>query len=157
MNWRLCEKGWNLMSEKLLLIGGGGHCKTVIEAFESRNNFEQIGIIDLPENIGKYILDCKVIGSDQDLKQLRHKYNNAFISMGSIGDPSKRIALFRLLQELQFKLPTIIDKTAYVSPYAKISEGTFVGKSAVVNADTVVDHCAILLFFSHSTGCCHKW
>lgn len=137
------------MNRKLLLIGGGGHCKTVIEAIESTNHYNEIGIIDMKHNIGKSVLKRPIIGSDQDLKKLRVQgYEHAFISMGNIGDPTKRLALYHLVKELKFQVPIIIDRTAHVSNYAKILEGTFVGKNVIVNADVVIDECVIL-----NTGC----
>lgn len=137
------------MNEKLLLIGGGGHCKTVIEAIESKNHYNEIGIIDTKNNIGKFILKQPIIGTDQDLKKLREQgYNHAFISMGSIGVPSKRMALYRLIKELQYYVPVIVDKAAHVSKYAIISEGAFVGKNVIVNADAMIGECVIL-----NSGC----
>lgn len=137
------------MNKKLLLIGGGGHCKTVIEAIESNNYYNEIGIIDTSNNIGKFILQHPIIGADQDLKKLREQgYEYAFISLGSIGDPTKRISLYRLVKELQFQIPIIIDRTAHVSQYAKISEGVFAGKNVILNADTMIGECVLL-----NTGC----
>lgn len=133
------------MNKKLLLIGGGGHCKTVIEAIESTNAYDDIGIIDLAKNIGEKILNNLIIGSDRDLNELREKgYTDAFISMGSIGHSLKRQALYQMIKELKFKLPIIIDKTANVSSYSQISEGTFIGKKVIINADTVIGKCVIL-------------
>ena len=36
----------------LILIGGGGHCKSVIEAAESAG-YRILGVLDLPEKVGK--------------------------------------------------------------------------------------------------------
>lgn len=138
-----------MMSKKLLLIGGGGHCKIVIEAVESTGAFDQIGIIDLPENIGKSILSQKIIGEDQDLIKLKDAgYNHAFISLGSIGDPTKRMKLFQMISQLKFQLPIIIEKSAIISQSARISAGTYVGKNVIVNANAVIGKAAIL-----NTGC----
>ena len=47
----------------LILVGGGGHCKSVIDVAEQAG-FEINGILDLPENIGKTILNYSIVGSD---------------------------------------------------------------------------------------------
>ena len=39
--------------EKIILIGGGGHCKSVIDIIETENKFQIAGILDLPEKVGK--------------------------------------------------------------------------------------------------------
>jgi FlaA1/EpsC-like NDP-sugar epimerase len=53
--------------KKLILIGGGGHCKSCIEVIESTGEFEIIGILDLPSKIGEKVLDYEIIGSDDDI------------------------------------------------------------------------------------------
>ncbi|MGJ0342804.1 acetyltransferase, partial [Aliarcobacter cryaerophilus] len=45
------------MKEKIVLIGGGGHCHSVIDVIEQTNKYEIIGIVDTKENIGKKVLD----------------------------------------------------------------------------------------------------
>ena len=37
------------MKEKIVLIGGGGHCHSVIDVIEQENKYEIIGIIDTKE------------------------------------------------------------------------------------------------------------
>ena len=50
----------------LILVGGGGHCKSVIEAAESMG-LAIGGIFDLLENVGGRILGYPVIGTDDDI------------------------------------------------------------------------------------------
>lgn len=38
---------------KIILIGGGGHCHSVIDVIEQENRFNIAGIIDKKEHIGK--------------------------------------------------------------------------------------------------------
>ena len=54
--------------ENILLIGGGGHCKSVIDVIELENKFTVAGIIDKKELLGVDILGHKVIGCDDDLE-----------------------------------------------------------------------------------------
>lgn len=137
------------MNKKLLLAGGGGHCKTVIEAVESVVEYNEIGIVDVIANIGKDVLGYQIIGSDTDLIDLKNKgYKNAFVSMGSIGNSNKRMELFLLLKELGFFIPSIIDRSANVSNYSSILEGVFVGKNVIINAGSEIGRGVIL-----NTGC----
>lgn len=138
-----------MMSEKLLLIGGGGHCKTVIEAIESQNCYDEIGIIDVSENVGKQILSCKIVGTDLELNRFFNDgFKNAFIAMGTIGNPYKRISLYMKLKEQGFSLPTISHRSASISQYARIAEGSLIAKNVIINADTTIGKCTIL-----NTGC----
>ena len=47
----------------LILIGGGGHCKSVIDVAESAG-YRIAGILDRPEEFGKKILNYEVIGNE---------------------------------------------------------------------------------------------
>jgi sugar O-acyltransferase (sialic acid O-acetyltransferase NeuD family) len=130
--------------QKLILIGGGGHCKSCIDVIEQEGRFEIAGILDIPAKIGTEILGYPVIGSDNQLPELSHHYAHFFITIGQIGLPDARLGLFKLLKELKLELPVIISPLAYVSRHAKISEGTIVMHDAVVNAHaTVGKNCII--------------
>ena len=55
------------MHKPLIFIGGGGHCKSVIEVAESAG-YSILGILDMPENVGNEVLpDHRVIGTDDDI------------------------------------------------------------------------------------------
>lgn len=124
-------------NHKLLLLGGGGHCKSVIDSLLSSNRYTKIGIIDTEENIGESICNIPIIGCDDDLQELYQKgFNQAFVTVGSIGNPSLRIKLFKKIEQIGFEIPNIIDQTAIISTYVKMANGIFVGKNAVINAGT---------------------
>jgi hypothetical protein len=49
---------------KIILVGGGGHCKSCIDVIEQEAKFDIAGIIDMPEKQGQKILDYEFIGAD---------------------------------------------------------------------------------------------
>ena len=53
------------MKRPLILVGGGGHCKSVIEAAESAGCFIK-GILDIPSQVGEEVLGYTIIGTDND-------------------------------------------------------------------------------------------
>ena len=57
--------------KNLILVGGGGHCKSVIEAAESAG-YNILGVLDTPENVGKQVLAYSVIGTDDDILPLEN-------------------------------------------------------------------------------------
>lgn len=133
------------MNKKLLLIGGGGHCKSILDSLLKRNNYSEIGIIDKEENIGKFKLGVPIIGSDDDLVKLYQRgYNCAFITLGSVGNPSLRIKLFNMLEKIGFEIPNIIDLTAVISENVKLGRGIFIGKNSVVNVGSSIGAGAII-------------
>lgn len=126
----------------LILVGGGGHCKSVMEAAESAG-YHILGVLDLPENVGKRILSAKVIGTDDDIPYYVDKASFV-VTVGFITDPGIRIRLFNRIKESGGQLATVIASTAYVSKYATIGEGTVVLHQAFVNADAQIGKNVIL-------------
>ena len=110
------------MSKKdILLIGGGGHCKSVIDVIEVENKFNIVGIIDKIDKVGENVLDYQIIGSDEDIPKLKKVVNFAFISAGQIRDYSFRSNMFIKLKELNFNIPVIISPISYVSKYSTVT------------------------------------
>ncbi|MGV8155245.1 MAG: acetyltransferase [Alkaliphilus sp.] len=133
------------MNKKILLIGGGGHCKSVVDSLLQANQYSEIGIIDKKENIGILTLSIPVIACDDDLPELYEEgYRHAFITVGSIGNTKLRIKLFEMIDKIGFEIPSIIDDTAIVSKHARIKKGVFVGKNAVINAGTSIGEGTII-------------
>lgn len=131
---------------RLLLIGGGGHCTSVIDSLLSCERlYDRIAIIDMPEKCGEKLLGVDIIGSDDDLEELYAKgYKYAFITLGSVGNPSKRIAAYSRLQEIGFIIPNIIDNSAIVSSNVCMGNGVYIGKRAVVNTGVQIGDCCII-------------
>lgn len=131
----------------LVLIGGGGHCKSVIEAAESAG-YQILGVLDMPEEVGKDILSTKVIGTDDDIPTYVDKAEFV-ITVGFIKNPAIRIKLYNKVKEVGGRLATIVASTAHVSKYATIGEGTVVMHQAFVNAGAKVGNNVILNTFSN--------
>ena len=147
----------------LILVGGGGHCKSVLDAAESAG-YSILGVLDMPEEVGKEILSTKVIGTDDDIPSYVDKAEFV-ITVGFIKNPTIRIKLYNRIKEASGKLATIVASTAYVSKYAEIGEGTVVlhqafvnagakvGKNVILNTATNIEHDAVIGDHCHiSTG-----
>ena len=131
------------MKPKLILIGGGGHCKSCIDVIEQENKFIIAGIVDINTSISD-LLGYPLLGHDDDLAKLKLSYDYALITIGQIKTPAIRIRLLDYAKSLGFKLPTIISPRAYVSKHAKIGNGTIVMHDALINAGAIVgDNCII--------------
>ena len=121
------------MKRPLILIGGGGHCKSVIEVAESVG-YEIKGILDMPDEVGKEVLPGhKVIGTDDEIPQYVEECD-FIITVGFIKNPALRIKLYNKVKEAGGKMATVIASTAHVSKYSTIGEGTVVMHQAFVNA-----------------------
>lgn len=131
------------MNQKpLILLGGGGHCKSVIDVAESVG-YTILGILDKPELVGTKVLDYEIIGTDDDIPQYVDKAE-FLITVGQIKSPAIRQKLAALVEQAGGRFATVIANDAYVSKYARIGKGTVIMHKAVVNADANIgEHCII--------------
>lgn len=131
---------------RLVLIGGGGHCKSVLDSVLAMDIFAEIVITDPDLPIGSEVLGREVVGNDSMLSELINtgEFTEAFVTVGSIQTASLRKKLVNTALQLGFNFPTIIDPTACVSKTASIGAGSFIGKHAVINAEAQIgSHCII--------------
>ena len=128
----------------LLVVGCGGHSRSLIDLIESIGKWQICGLVGLPNQVGTRVLGYPVIGSDQDLPTLRVQYPAAVIGIGQIPEPTLRQRIAAELTDIGFQIPLMISPHAYVSPHAQLGVGTTVFHSVIVNAGAIVDsHCIL--------------
>lgn len=131
--------------KEVILLGGGGHCKSIIDAIESLGEYTIAGIVDIEENIGEVIYGVTIIGKDDDLKLFYNKgIKHAFIAVGSIGDVEVRKKLYNKAKEVGFEFPFIRDASSIIARNVVIEEGVFIGKGVIINSDTSIKANAII-------------
>lgn len=133
--------------QNLILVGGGGHCKSVIDVAESAG-YNILGILDMPEEVGKTVLGYKVVGTDDEIPQYVGKAEFV-ITVGFIKNPTIRIRIFDRIKSAGGRLATIVASTARVSKYAEVGEGTVVMHHAFVNAGAKIGRNCIINTFSN--------
>ena len=121
----------------IILIGGGGHCVSVIDVIENDNKFNILGILDsnIKEN---NVLGYKILGGDNLISELVNENTYFLITVGQIKSYSTRKKIAKILIENKAKLATIISSIAYVSKHATIGEGSVIMNGAVVNANSTI-------------------
>jgi sugar O-acyltransferase (sialic acid O-acetyltransferase NeuD family) len=130
--------------KSLILIGGGGHCRSCIDVIEAERQYKIAGIVNQLGGSQDQILGYDVLGSDEDLPELLNKHSNAMITVGQIKSADLRVQLFQQVQKLGFVLPTIISPRAYVSKDASLGVGTIVMHDALVNTGAKIGNNCIL-------------
>gem|GEM_PF-152710 len=168
---RMANSNNSTNSTGLLLIGGGGHAISVLEALHESGAlalYESgalvlhengalapqsngcVAILDIPSKVGASLLGVPVIGTDDDLGALRGEYASAFISLSSIGEWQRRERLFTLASAHGYDVPNIIHPKAYLSSLSSYATGAgiFAGMGACVNAGCDIGMMCIL-----NTGC----
>lgn len=134
----------NKIKKNIVLIGGGGHCKSSINVIESTEDYNIIGILDLPSEFAKKVLNYEVIGNDDDYEKFHLAGCCFLITTGQIKSVELRKRIFNQLNSIHAKVETIIASTATVSKYAKIGKGTIVMHHCFINANAkIAENCII--------------
>jgi sugar O-acyltransferase (sialic acid O-acetyltransferase NeuD family) len=126
------------MKTPLILIGGGGHCRSCIDVVESTDTFSIEGILDEAAVPGSEVLGYKVLGNDSLVPDLTAKGYSFLITVGHIKSAAVRIKIFESLRQCGSTLATVVASSARVSRHAEIGAGTIVMHSAQVNAGAKV-------------------
>lgn len=151
--------------KNLILIGAGGHCRSIIEGVESQGEYRIIGILDknLPKD--SLVYNYPVLGSDNLIEDLAKADNYFIIAIGHIKDNSARVELFKRIKKAGGKFANIIASTSKVSKHSNIGEGNVIlhlslinagvsiGNNCIVNSAALIEHDAIIGDNCHiSTG-----
>jgi sugar O-acyltransferase (sialic acid O-acetyltransferase NeuD family) len=149
------------MKKEILLIGGGGQCKSSIEIIEASNKYTIIGILDKEKEIGSDILGYKVIGTDLDIDTYIQKKVSFHVSIGQISNSKPRQKIIDILISKNAELPVIKSTNAYVSNHAIINQGTIIssnvfinacaqiGVGCIINTGAIIEHDAIIGDYCH--------
>lgn len=128
--------------EDIVLVGFGGHAKSVADSIKRQGRYTIIGYTDNEEH------ECcqyDYLGNDSVLEQLYDQgVHNAAICIGYLGKGLIRERIYRKLKSFGYEFPVIIDPSAIVSINATIGEGTFIGKMAIINANAKIGRMAII-------------
>lgn len=127
--------------EDIILIGYGGHAKSVIDSIENAGKYNIIGYTDKAESNSKY----EYLGNDDVLKRYYEQgIKNAVICIGYLGKNNVREHIYQCLKDIGYTLPVIIDPTANISKNVTVGEGTFIGKNVVINSDANIGKMCII-------------
>jgi sugar O-acyltransferase (sialic acid O-acetyltransferase NeuD family) len=117
----------------IILIGGGGHCRAVIDVIEREGKYSISGILDKADKVGTSVGTYKITGVDDDIASLVNKKHEFLITIGQIESGTARRNIFMKLIELGAGIATVISPFSIISSESKIGEGTVVMHHAVIN------------------------
>lgn len=120
------------MNRQLILVGGGGHCKSVIEICHQLGRTIK-GILDLPSLVGSTVGGIEIIGTDDDIPRYVDTCDFV-VTIGYVRSSTLRISLADRIADAGGRLATLISPHATVAHDASIGEGTVVLSGACVNA-----------------------
>ncbi len=147
----------------ILIYGGGGHAKSVMEMVLQNGEYAIAGILDDdPHRAGEQVLGIPVLGTRKLLPRLINQgVQLAANGVGGILDINIRVMIFELLEDAGFSFPALIHPHATIEPSAKVEAGVqvfanaYVGSEAflqprcMVNTNVVVSHDCIIGSYTH--------
>jgi acetyltransferase EpsM len=150
----------------LVIYGGGGHAKALIDLLRLEGTYRIEGIIDDGLPAGMQIMDLPVLGGAAALAGLyRRGVRQAVNAVGGIGDIRVRKTVFQRLEDAGFTCPTVVHPRAMVEPSASLAEGVQVfplayvgseaqiGFGAIINTGAIVSHeCSVGAYANLSPG-----
>jgi acetyltransferase EpsM len=155
-NWKSVIPPW-VDDTSLLLFGGGGHGKTLIDLVKILGTYQWGGVVDENLTPGSSIMDLPVFGGPDLLNELYQAgFHKAVNGVGGIGNVVARLQVFEKLNKVGFSFQSLIHPTAFVEPSASIEAGaqilplTYVGTDAIIgfgsllNAHVVVSHDCVI-------------
>ncbi len=132
------------MSKKLILIGGGGHCKSCIDVIDQCPEFKITGILDTSDKIGLEVLGYPIIGTDEKISIYENDEFYFLITVGQIKSNNTRKNIFNKIVENKLNFGTVVSPFAITSKYSLIGHGTIIMHHVVVNTNcSIGENCII--------------
>ena len=134
---------------RLLVVGAGGHGRSVAETAELSGQFEVVGFLEDSLPAGETVLGVPVLGPVASMADYRAAADQAIVA---IGNNAVREKLVQQFAAAGFVFATVIHPQAFVSPSAVLGAGSAVmacaivgtearlGVGSIVNCGAVVDH-----------------
>jgi UDP-perosamine 4-acetyltransferase len=140
------------MKCRVILIGGGGHARVLIDALRL-TEVEIVGIIDQKYGEGfSSQVDVTVLGNDDAVLKYDPIEIRLVNAVGSISSTLKRKMIFEKFQAMGYRFQTVIHPSAVIASDVQLEEGVQVlagaviqtgsriGANTIVNTKASVDH-----------------
>ena len=147
-----------MVKTRLLVVGAGGHGRSVAEAANLSKQFDVVGFLDDSLPFGETVLGVPVLGPVASMDHHRTVADQATVA---IGNNAVREKLMKQLAAAGFEWATVVHPRSIVSPSAVLGAGSAVmagaivgtearlGVGSIVNCGAVVDHHATVEAFGH--------
>lgn len=131
--------------ESVLIIGAGGHARSVIDVVEAESKYNIVGLLDSVREVGEEVFGYAVAGREQDLPELAQRFTCSKIII-AVGDNYQRQAIMGRLAAMlpTLALATTVHPSALVSRRAVLGPGCVVMAGAIINAGSEIgDGCIV--------------
>ncbi|MFC1671528.1 acetyltransferase [Planctomycetota bacterium] len=140
------------MSTPVIVLGGGGHAKVLVEALVAQGT-EILGVVDpCPELANAVILGVRVIGDDGKVLEHSPEEISLVNGVGTTCVTGKRRELFEHFKSTGYRFATVRHPSSVVASDVNVAEGAQImagvviqpgceiGENSIVNTRVSVDH-----------------
>ncbi|GAB4578047.1 MAG: NeuD/PglB/VioB family sugar acetyltransferase [Anaerolineales bacterium] len=129
----------------IIVYGGGGHGKAVIDLLRALRGYRVVGVVDDGMAKGTLVMGVPVLGGSEVLTELAGQgIRQAINAVGGIGNVAARVKVFDKIAEAGFVCPPVIHPTACVEASAELAGGVQVFPQAYVGSEARVGYGAII-------------
>lgn len=141
------------MSNRIVIIGSGGHAKVVCDAILAQNEYVMNGFVDISLDVGTVVINgYQVIAHQNNLESLKSQVDFFIVA---IGNNKIREEVYNFAKKI-LEPAIVIHPSAVIGSDVKIGAGSVVlanavvnasasiGENVIVNARVVVDHDCIV-------------
>jgi sugar O-acyltransferase (sialic acid O-acetyltransferase NeuD family) len=153
----LTENSMDVDMTTLIIYGGGGHAKSLIDLIWAEGKYQILGVLDDGIPAGSNLLGVSVLGGGEKLPELRREgCAQAINAVGGIGNISPRLKVYEKIREAGFTCPNVIHPRSFIEPTAILGQGgqfffnsyigsdVQIGFGCIVNTGAIVSHDCIL-------------
>lgn len=150
----------------IVIYGGGGHAKALIDLLRALNVYRIAGVLDDNLSAGANLMGVPVLGGSEALDGLYAQgVRLAVNAVGGISSLAIRIKVFDRLAAAGFACPALVHPRAFVEPSARLAAGVqvfphaYIGSEAqagygcIINSGAIVSHdCSLGEYSNLSPG-----
>lgn len=154
------------MCKSLIILGGGGHCLSLLDLLKSNPELIDVKIIDPEYQKGDLIGDVPVVSSSEAyLESISCSDALLMVGLGFLGKSQRRFQLYQLGIRVGFSFAKLVSRMALVSESSIIGAGSSihhnvvlgptvkVGQNVIINTGSILEHGVEVGDHSHvSTG-----
>jgi len=130
---------------KVILVGGGGHSKVVLNIL--RRDYPSLQIVGYVDR-EKRNLDIEYLGKEETLESSKWKGFKLVMGIGQVDIGKEREKLINYFLSLGYEFLTVISKNSIIASSSQVGEGSVVLDKVVINVDSFIGRFCIL-----NTGC----
>ncbi|MFF2018153.1 acetyltransferase [Paenibacillus sp. NPDC058177] len=130
-----------MQRERVVVLGGGGHAKVVIDILQAMNCYEIIGFTSFGYT-AKEMYGVSYLGGDEIITSLVPDQADSFIV--AVGNNILRKKLFDWCLELGLQPINAISPFSYISPYASLGKGIVVAPGVAIHPDSKIQDNVII-------------